>query len=159
MGGKLDDYVLFATQIFHGLPDVLQKFFRHTHHTFVIMKWGNQIFNARTMGVTILITQFADGLCSADLNAIYLTGDDHFLFDLLFNDFVIPNLYFHAPVELAPFLCRITYDRMAISKPLIGDGFRGKIQRALAIFCDGARPFTRQPDIIAVKLYQVSLER
>ena len=68
-----------------------------------------------------------------------LPGD---LFLPLFNDLIVPNLHFHTPVELPPFLGIIISLWLAVAKPFVGDGFRGKIKRMLVIFGDGARPFT-----------------
>ena len=123
------------------------------------MKGGNQILYARPMGMALLITQFADCLSPAHFDAINLKGNDHFLLDQLFADLIVPHLHFHAPVELPPLFSRIVGNRPAVTEPFIGNGFGRKVQGALAIFGSGARPFTRQPHIVAVLLYQVPPER
>ena len=126
----------------HCLSDLPQKFFRHTQLSFVVMKRRNQVLNTCAMGVAVLVTQFADGFGPADLDTIHLSGNDHFLLDLLFGNLVVPDLHFHAPVELPSFFGGIVGLRPAVTKPFVGNGFGGKIQLTLAVFCDGARPFT-----------------
>ena len=138
---------------------MMQKFFRHIQHTFVVMKGWNQVLNACAMGVAVLVAQLTDGFSTADLDTVHLAMDDHFLLDLLFADFVVPDLHFHASVKQPPLLGGIVGHRLAVAKPFVGDGFGGKSQRALAEFGDGARPFTRQYDVIPVQLYQVTPER
>ena len=102
------------------------------------MKGLNQVFNAGTMGIAIPVAQLADGFGAADLDAVYLMGDYDLLFDLLFTYFVIPDLHFHPPVELPSLLRGIVGHRLAVAKPLVGDGFGREIQRTLAVFGDGA---------------------
>ena len=59
------------------------------------------------MGVAVLIPQLTNGFGSTDLDTVYLTGNDHFLFNQFFADFVIPDLHFHPPVELPDLFSRI----------------------------------------------------
>ncbi len=159
IGGELDDDILLAFQIDQRLSDLLQKFFRHGHHALFVMHGRNQVLDAGTMGMAFLVTQFADRLGAADLDAVHLPGDDHFLFDHLFADLVIPDLNLHPPVERPAGLGRIAGDRLAVTQPLIGDGFRGKPEGALAIFGGGARPFPGQAGIVAVFRLQGAAER
>ena len=49
--------------------------------------------------------------------------------------------------------------RPAVAHPFVGDGLGRKPQGALEIFGDGARPLPREPDVVAVPRYQLSLER
>jgi len=92
--------------------------------------------------VTFLVAQFTDRFGAADLYSLNLARDKHFLFDLFFTDLVVPDLDFYAPVYLTPFLCGILGQRLTVSKAFVRDGFRGQIQRVLAIFGCGAGPFT-----------------
>ena len=104
--------------------------------------------------MAFLVTHFADRLGAADLDAVHLLGDDHFLFHHLFADLVIPDLDLHPPVERPALLGRIGGDRLAVAYPFIGDGFRSKTEGALAIFGGGARPFPGQAGIVTVFRFQ-----
>ena len=125
----------------------------------VVMQGSDQVSYPGAMGVAFLVAQFADGLGAADLDAVDLAGDDHFLLDRLLADFVVPDLHLHPPVAGPPLLGRVAGDRLAVAHPFVGDGLGRKPQRALEIFGDGARPLPRQPDVVAVPRYQVAPER
>ena len=159
VSGEFDDQVFFAAKMGHCPHDLQQKLFRHTKHTFVVMKGRNQVLNACTMGVAIFVAQLTHGFGSADLDTINFPGNDRFFLHLIFDDLVIPYLHFHAPVEPPSFLGAVVGIRLTVAKPFIGDGFRGKIQRVLTIFGYGASPFTGQPHIVTVLLDQIPPKR
>ncbi len=152
IGGELDDDILLAVKILQRLPDLLQECLRHAHHPFIVMQGRNQVSHPDAMGMAFLVTQLADGLGAADLDAIHLAVDDHLLLDRLFADLVIPDLHLHAPVARPSFLGRIAGDRLAVAYPFIGDGFRGKPQGPLEIFGDRARPLAGKADVVPVPL-------
>src|SRR5512141_3502295 len=156
---ELDHKVLFAAEIFQPLPDLLLKLPLHAQHPFVVMEGGSQVLDACAMGVAVLIAQLTDDLGPADLDAVPLAGNDHFLRDLLLTDLVVPDLHFHAPLELSALFRRIAGNRPTVTKSFVGDGFGGEIQRALAVFGDRSRSFPRQPEVVAVDIYQLAPER
>ncbi len=159
IGGKLDDDMLLAVEIVQSLPDQLQEFLRDLHHPLVVMEGGDEVPHPGPMGVPFLVAQLADGLGAADLDAIHVVADDHFLLGRLFTDLVVPDLHLHAPVAGAACLGRVAGGRLAVAHPFVGDRLGGKPQGALEIFGDGSRPLPGKPDVVAVAGHQVAPQR
>ena len=98
----------------------------------------------------ILVTQLADGLDPADLDAFEVLRDQHFLLAQLLAGLVVPHLDLDAAVERPARGGRVRRDGLRFSRPFERYRLRRQRQGCLEELRDFACPLARQALVVAV---------
>ena len=155
---KLHGHILLAGQIRQRLADLLVELRRNAHGLVVDMQRGDQVADARALRMAFLVAQLAHRLHPADLDAVGLPGNDHFLLDQLLAHLVVPHLDFDAPVLRAPRFAGIARHRSRLAQAFIGNRFRRQTQPLLEIFRHRPGALARQRLVVTVGLADRALQ-
>jgi len=146
---QLDHDVLLVLQILERLLDVRDERLRYFRRLGVQQRL-HQIADARAMRLPFLEAHLTNGLHAADLDALDVLPDQHFLIRERSLRLVVPHLHLDATVQRASFRCRVGRDRLLRAGPLVRNRLGRQRQTRLQELGNFARTLARQAFVVAV---------
>ncbi len=128
-----DRHVLLVPQVVERLPDLFDEVFGNGSGLVLVPQWHDEVPDARPPRMAFPVSQLADGLHPADLDALDVIGDDDFFVPEGVPDLVVPDLHLDATVERPALFGQVRGNRLRVAGPLVGDGFGRQPERRLEV--------------------------